>query len=381
MALAANLAFQEGRTVLSFDGANAFNSIYRHRMPPALAEIIPSATIYATNLYARQPPKLLFAMEGRATEVIPSARGVQQGCNLGPLCYSAGSLKLLREFQTNPPVPGARALAFIDDITVILPPARAHDTSAIAAVTSWLQERLALEGVQLNRSKSQALLAGGVSLDDLTAAQQAEMVATQLTVVGRGMRVVGVPVGTADYQRESVETAMREDPAELLRALVPMEDAQASFQIMRLSAVTRMTFLLRALPPSVTRDAAKEYDAMLEWALASVIAGEGAIAAGLAGPDEVRANPNLCKRQHFLGEEALRQAHLPVREGGLGLISRADVAGAAYIGSHALALGRVLTAASTPGLPAVLERLPGRPLAAELIAALKEVGEIASEGQ
>ena len=44
--------------------------------------------------------------------MVESARGVQQGCNLGPLCYSAGSLKILKEFKANPPVPGARAVSF-----------------------------------------------------------------------------------------------------------------------------------------------------------------------------------------------------------------------------------------------------------------------------
>ena len=90
-------------------------------------------------------------------------------------------------------------------------------------------------------------------MDDLAAAQKEEMAATQLKVVGRGMRVVGVPVGTADFQRESAEAIMWGEPAELLRALAPMEDAQASFHILRLSAVTRMTFLLHTLPPSTTR--------------------------------------------------------------------------------------------------------------------------------
>ena len=58
MAFTATLGFEEGCTILSYDGANAFNSIYRHRF-------------------------------------------------------------LLR---ANPPVPGARAVLFIEDITVILPP-------------------------------------------------------------------------------------------------------------------------------------------------------------------------------------------------------------------------------------------------------------------
>ena len=88
MAFTATLGFEEGCTILSYDGANAFNSIYRHRFLPALAETVPSVVPYASNLYAREPPKLLFALDGGGLEVVESARGVQQGCNLGPLCYS-----------------------------------------------------------------------------------------------------------------------------------------------------------------------------------------------------------------------------------------------------------------------------------------------------
>ena len=97
---------------------------------------------YAANLYAREPPKLLFALEGEGVEVIESTRGVQQGCNLGPLCYSAGALKILKEFKSHSPVPGARVVSFIDDITVILPPELSLDMAAIGTVTEWLQVRL-----------------------------------------------------------------------------------------------------------------------------------------------------------------------------------------------------------------------------------------------
>ena len=157
MALIATLGFEEGCTILSYDGANAFNSIYRHRFLPALAEIVPTVVPYAANLYAREPPKLLFALEGGGVEVIESARGVQQGCNLGPLCYSAGALKILKEFKSQPPVPGARVVSFIDDLIVILSPELSLDMAAIGTaigtVTEWLQEKLGVKGISLNRKK------------------------------------------------------------------------------------------------------------------------------------------------------------------------------------------------------------------------------------
>ena len=128
--------------------------------------------------------------------MVESARGVEQGCNLGLLCYSAGSLKILKQFRANPPVPGARAVSFIDDITVILSPALSLDMAAIGKVTEWLQERLGVEGISLNRRKSQALPADGVGPEQLTEEQRVAMDTAGLTVVRQGVRVVGVPVGT-----------------------------------------------------------------------------------------------------------------------------------------------------------------------------------------
>lgn len=54
------------------------------------------------------------------------------------------------------------------------------------------------------------------------------------------------------------------------------------------------TFVLHTFPPSVTREAAKDYDALLERALASFVTGEDVGAAGLASQDEVRTNHSFC---------------------------------------------------------------------------------------
>ena len=69
-------------------------------------------------------------------------------------------------------------------------------------VTEWLQGRLGVEGISLNRRKSQALLADGVGTEQLTEEQRVAMDITGLTVVRQGMGVVGVPVGTEQFQRD-----------------------------------------------------------------------------------------------------------------------------------------------------------------------------------
>ena len=112
---------------------------------------------------------------------------------------------------------------------------------------------------------------------------------------------MGVPVRTEQFQRDFLQEALNEEPAELVRAPVPMENAQASFQILRLSATSRLSHLLRTIPASITCQAAANYDALVEWALSSIIAGDGAAAAGLPTPEEIAHDPTLCQTQTYLG--------------------------------------------------------------------------------
>ena len=46
-----------------------------------------------------------------------------------------------------------------------------------------------------------------------------------LPVVGQKMRVVRVLVGTEQFKRDFVKEAVNREPDELVRALVPMDDA------------------------------------------------------------------------------------------------------------------------------------------------------------
>ena len=61
------------------------------------------------------------------------------------------------------------------------------------------------------------------------------------------------------------------------------------------------THLLRTVPPFITCQAAENYDALVEWALASSVAGDGAAAEGLPTPVEVAYDPTVCQNQTYLG--------------------------------------------------------------------------------
>ena len=113
--------------------------------------------------------------------------------------------------------------------------------------------------------------------------------------------------------------------------------------------------------------------------MASIIAGDGAAAAGLPTAEKVAHDPTVNQNQTCLEREALRQAHLPIREGGLGLTSSNSIKGAAYIVCHAFVLGRVVAASAWGKLPSLLERLPERPMASVLLEELKIVATVSRE--
>ena len=79
MAITVPPGFEEGCTIISYHRVKTLNGICRDRCLPALTEIVPTLVPYAPNLYAREPPKLLFALDGGGLEGVESARGVQQG--------------------------------------------------------------------------------------------------------------------------------------------------------------------------------------------------------------------------------------------------------------------------------------------------------------
>ena len=186
---------------------------------------------------------------------------------------------------------GARAVSFMGNIAVILPLEFSLDVAAVSKVTEWLQEGLGVEGISLNRRKSQTLLAVGVGPEHLTEEQRMAMNDTGPTVVQQGIRVVYLRVGTCHFKRNFFQEAIHGGSAELLRALVPMEDAQGSFQILRLSSASHLSHLLRTVPPSTTYQAAADYDNWVKQPLASNMAGDEAASTALPTLEGVAHNP------------------------------------------------------------------------------------------
>ena len=57
---------------------NTLTYTHTHTHTHTHTQIVPSVVSYASHLYAREPPKPLFVLDGGGSEVVESARGVQQ---------------------------------------------------------------------------------------------------------------------------------------------------------------------------------------------------------------------------------------------------------------------------------------------------------------
>lgn len=150
--------------------------------------------------------------------------------------------------------------------------------------------------------------------------------------------------------------AVNGELAELVRVLAPVDDAQMSVQILRLSAASRLPYLLRTVPPSITQEVFRHFHALIEWS---------------AFPGESRHDPNVYRNQPCVGHEALHLAHLPIRESVPELISIDAIKDAAYIGYQALILGHVVASSALENLSSLLEQIPERPMKSALIDEMK----------
>ena len=87
--------------------------------------------------------------------------------------------------------------------------------AVIEKVTEWLRESLGIDGISLNRMKSQALLVDGVWPEHMTGEKRMAVDDRGFTVVRQGMRVGGAPVRTEHFKREFLQRDVMENPLSL----------------------------------------------------------------------------------------------------------------------------------------------------------------------
>ena len=179
-------------------------------------------------------------------------------------------------------------------------------------------------GVESNKSKRCMWAPDPRSLDAVRDHTDVKGTPDSADGVLRGIRVLGAYLGDKAWCRDKLVKRVRK-ALEPLSGIMALHDTrtihtaqQLAQVLLRFCSNTTLTFFLRTMPPSVTQDAAREHDRLMEEALYALVGGS-------------RVGRNSPRWR-----VAVQQARLPVRMGGMGLTSAMDIREAAWVGTWAL---------------------------------------------
>ncbi|KAF8307979.1 hypothetical protein TcBrA4_0002370 [Trypanosoma cruzi] len=275
-------------SVAMLDGRNAYNAISRTAILSAVYGNTAWSPLWrVTRLLLGTEGLVGFYERGQLVHSWKSTRGVRQGMMLGPVLFSIGTIATLRQLESS--FSNASFTAYLDDVTVAAPPGM---LGKVCEATSRAMRAL---GIETNEDKTEVLNKGG-PVD-----MPAEYIRPFARVLGAG--VANDPESeliTQFVQRKAEETDR------LFRAIVELPFAKhTQWRLLSVSALPRVTFLLRTHAPAHTRAAAEWFDDRVTGVLGVI----------MDGP--------VTKRAHDI-------AALPVRRGGCGLRRQREIAEFAY---------------------------------------------------
>ena len=291
--------------LVSMDLANAFNTVDRSLVFEALREAGPAMRLllpYVRMQYG-QPGHLWYKDGPRSVHLIRSCTGTRQGDPLAGALFALAHLQALKAVRAAHPECYIPTIA--DDSYLMGPP------EAVRAAYATFVDAMAAIQLKVKPSKCCQYAPG---LD-------ASAFIPAVPVVEEGLKILGAPFGSFDYQQAFFQRAVDAKSEGL--ALVPkLADAQAAHILLVQSFVPRLHFLLRCTPLSEgTADLANTYHASLLDTMELVLG-------YLPGS---------------MPQGAITQMMLPTSRGGLGLVPPTIVAPAAFLGAWALSASRIPT--------------------------------------
>ena len=293
-------------TILSVDGIGAFDNISRNSMLQELLQL-PTANRcipFVRMFYGQQSQFVWHDTQGHA-HVITQAEGGEQGDPLMPALFALGQRPALREVQRQL-APNEYLMAFLDDIYVAVTPQRVRPVYDLLATHLHHHAR-----IHLNQGKTRVWNAAGAEPPNIASLGPDVWVGNpNLPATHQGLTVLGAPVGSSMFVQHQLQHTLHTHQ-QLLQRIPTLDDLQASWLLLLFCASPRSTYLLRMCAPDSTKDFAEAHDTAI-----------GACLQSLLQTTDIPAT-------------SLAIAHLPLTQGGLGLMSATILAAPAYWSSWA----------------------------------------------
>ena len=276
--------------VLKIDFKNAFNSVHREAFLEVVERDIPGLLPFAQWCYG-SPSTLSYS-----GHVFQSTCGVQQGDPLGPLLFSL-AIKELAEMLVGHFAGCGGSVFYLDDGVLMGPAGVVKE--ALDFVVKWSKEKGLevkldkCELIDLNRLSKTELEAQGFLLRLPDETDKPGVVYRE----GGDFTLLGTPIGSREFCERYMDEKLAEF-APYLEALATLEDRQVALALLRhCEGFARLVFYMRALGHRGATEYLAKSDAAVEKCLTRI----------------------LCLADDTLPDDAMRQATLPVRVGGLGI--------------------------------------------------------------
>ncbi|KPA74981.1 hypothetical protein ABB37_08943 [Leptomonas pyrrhocoris] len=275
-------------TLVALDATNAYNRMSRAHILSAFyshEELRPAFGV--VDIALGEPGALGVYEHGRRTQELASTRGVRQGMVLGPLLFATAMEEVLRPLIASHKT--VKVTAYLDDLTVVGP---RRDVQLFLDAAGPLLSNV---GFDINPAKSHHL-SKMVAPVPVTVAGTVVPVATDVVrILGAGLQGNSAPVEEWVWDKtqkyESYFAALEDDKL----------PRHSRLNLLRASALPRLTFLLRTHCPQELERSATWFDQRVLRVLSALV--------GDAAPDNTA---------HLI-------AKLPMVMGGLGLRSQTAI--------------------------------------------------------
>jgi len=334
------LQADENVCCVSTDIRAAYQEMNRSHILREKRQHFPDIARYSWVIYGK-PSRLYYEppSSNGEDEFIDSKEGSQQGANDGSADFAIGLHPVLQKVRADHC--NVTVSAVHDDVQITGLPLN------VAAALKTFETLAAEIGLRLNSTKTKVYSMGKTTLTTKAIRVAFEGLA-KIVASDEGITLMGSPIGADDWILAELQKTVNENRLRL-DALFLLDSAQHANHILLRTCVSRVTHLLRTVPPSLTGAMAAQHDADI-WKAFSVLTDTTAPPFDTISDDDWLKNAISTRDAEtigakwsddevgFIADTAHQQAQLPLRAGGFGLSSAVKSAGVAFVSSWALSL-------------------------------------------